>query len=93
MSYTPQTPEEEKRMAAGKAGKLWSIVVEYTVRQNNETKFWRKVNMTGEEVLEFRMKVFQIGLLDVISPGYWVVVPPLQLREIIIQKQDNFFEP
>lgn len=93
MSYTPQTPEEEKRIAAGKAKQLWRITVRFTTDYSNETKIWELANQYGHEVNFFRHRVFEIGLKFYIDPGHWVVVPPFQLREIHVYRQDNFIEP
>jgi hypothetical protein len=93
MTYIPKTPEEERRIAAGKAGKLWRIVVRFTTDYSNETKLFYLTNQYGHEVMHFRFRVFEVGLKVPIDPGHWIVVPPLQIKEIHVYKQDNFFEP
>jgi hypothetical protein len=93
MSYIPQTPEEKKRLDAGKAGKLWRITVRYTTDYSNETRLFGLTNQYSDEVMHFRHKIFDVGLMVCLDPGHWVVIPPFDIKEIHIYKQINFFEP
>lgn len=89
----PEAPvmsaEEIELRALGKAGKLWRIVVMYNdgpgIGQHSLT------NQTGAQVFKFRENIFAIGLMLAVSPGEWLVIHPMDIKEIRLFKQSNFF--
>ena len=92
MSNVP-TPDELRLRIAGRAGKLWRVTVRFTTDYSNETKIFERENMTWDDLEDFRLKVYQRGLLLPMDPGHWIAVPPWEVKEIHCYKQEKFFEP
>ncbi len=79
-----------ERIEAGKAGKLWKIDVLYEV--GAETRHHYLENRYSTEVMEFREEVFKKGIMVIVSPGEWVIVPPWRIRDILVTRQPKYWD-
>jgi len=52
----------------------------------------REINLTGNEILILRERVFSAGLMVPIDPGRWRVIAPGDIKTIEIFKQSKFFD-
>jgi hypothetical protein len=85
-----QAEDLRKRKELGEQGRLYCIDVLFL--DGNETRRYALSNQSGAEVLQFREKVFSAGLMVPIDPGKWEVIPPWNIKEITIQKQNKLFD-
>ena len=74
----------------GKSGKLWRIVVLHRY-DTNSTGTIELVNQTGREVMTFRENIFKVGVLRVLDPGHWLIVPPFDIISIEVWRQGSYF--
>lgn len=87
-----ESPQDQQRRDAGKKGKLFSIVVlcKHGV-WGNEVKRFAQCNLYGNEIMECRKNFFTHGILMPVSPGHWIVILPVDILQIDIERQKNFF--
>lgn len=85
-SYIP--PEVLALMELGRQKKLWSVQVVYMVK--NETKLQIKRNLTDEELVKFREALFRYGMQIPIGPGHWKIIPPYDIHEVDLHRQEYF---
>lgn len=70
------------------------ITIQYTTIEN-ETKLFRKKNMTGKELMRFREDVYSVGLFipDPDCPATeGTIVSPYRLGNIDVMMQEKKFE-
>lgn len=75
----------------GRAGKLYCIEVVYTYFR--ETKKLTIQNRTWSEVIEFRARVFDLGIMVPVVKGHWKLVSPYDITDIDIYQQSGYFDP
>jgi len=94
------SPEQlEKRIQAGKQGRLLTIEVCYDELMETENgNFSRAVrryvmrNMYWSEVMEFRKTVYTAGLMYAYAVDHWRVVHPMEIKSVDIHRQRDFFK-
>lgn len=86
----PLTVDARKQM--GRERKLWRLEIYFEEITKNELCRYFMDNKTGSEVLEFREKIFSIGVMVQTEPGQWVIVPPANIKQVNVWRQDKFFD-
>lgn len=86
-----QLADLEKRKAAGKAGRLYRI--EVLCKFGNEEKRHELSNQMDGELFRFRQQIFSAGIMLPVDPNRWVIIHPMDIKEITVYKQSKFFEP
>lgn len=86
----PTTLDARKQM--GREKKLWRLEIYFHELTKNEICRYFMDNKTGQEVIEFREKVFSIGLMVQIEPGQWSIIPPNSIEQVNIWRQDKFYD-
>lgn len=86
--YIP--PETLQLMEMGRKGLLWRVVVRYCVEA--ESKLLDKRNLTNQELMDFREKIFRYGLLVPVEAHHWKVIPPMDIAEVDIFKQTAYMQ-
>lgn len=87
MPVTPPLTEEKKE---GPPSTFWTIDVRF--EHQSQTKAYRLKNLSGGDVMQFRNHIFTSGLYVKIDPGHAIIVPPWNIREVDIERQDKFHE-
>ena len=82
-------PELQELFDLGKAGKLWTIEVVYSLE--GVTKVVRKRNMTDDELLKWRESMCRYGLTHWLEPGHWKLVLQVDIFSTDIYKQSSYF--
>ena len=82
----------QERKQAGTNKKLWRLEIYFNEMTKNQICRYFLDNRTAAEVREFRTQIFDIGLMVMIEPGQWAIIPPAEIRQVNIWKQDKFFE-
>lgn len=77
-------------MELGKRGHLYALEIVYPADQ--ETKVWRKRNLTVDEFKAVREAVMQGGLALLIEPGHWKIIPPCKFIDVDAYRQSGYFE-
>lgn len=86
------SPDDLARREAGKQGKLWSIEVIARIGiTGTETKRWFRANLYENELMKAREKMFTHGILVPVDPGRWKIILPLDILEVEVTRQKNFF--
>lgn len=84
------TLQDRKQLGTNK--KLWRLEIYFNELTKNQVCRYYLDNRTSAEVREFRQQIFDIGLMVMIEPGQWAIIPPGEIRQVNIWKQDRFFE-
>lgn len=82
-------PELQELFELGKAGRLWSIEIIYSLE--GVTKQVRKRNLPVEELMKFRETMFRYGLTHPVEPGHWKIVCPVDIFSVDVYKQSSYF--
>jgi hypothetical protein len=84
---------EIERRELGKKKKLWRMEVIYNDRDTGAAKRHFADNLTQDEMMVYREKLFSIGIMLPVEPGHWIAVAPWKITELHLWRQDKFFEP
>jgi hypothetical protein len=84
--YIP--PQILRLMQLGEEKKLWAVMVGYQL--GNERKQVIKRNLETEELMKFRETLFRYGLQIPVEPEHWKVIPPYDILEVDIWRQDKY---
>lgn len=88
---TEQTLKEkqlQELLTAGMEGKLWAVSVMYKIA--NETKLYERRNLTGEQTMKLRNRMFQFGFEIMQEPGHWVIICPMDILEVHMFRQTSY---
>lgn len=91
----PKTPVPltvDQRKQLGREKKLWRMEILFEEHHQNQVCRYFIDNKTGTEIIEFREKMFSIGLMVMADPGHWVLIPPSAVIQVDIWKQDKFYD-
>lgn len=77
------------------AKKLWTVEILFNdprPEMGNVVRRHQFTNLLYIEMRELRFSMFSEGILYPLSPGQFLIVPPLDLRSIYAFKQSKFVE-
>lgn len=78
----------QELLTLGSEGKLWAVEVRYNVQQEAKL-YWRR-NLTGEQCMKLRNRMFQFGFEIAIEPGHWQIICPMDIQEVHMYRQDRY---
>ena len=86
-SYIPE--EVKKLYELGAAGKLWTISIQFAL--DGETKMNIHRNLRRNEVMNLRGSIFQYGFLHPVGDGHWLIIPPMDIQKVYLDRQSGYF--
>lgn len=78
----------QELLTLGLEGRLWAVSIMYKV--NGQTKLHEIRNLTGEQTMAKRSRMFQFGFEVMIAPGHWQIVCPMDILEVHMFKQTRY---
>lgn len=76
----------------GAHGKLWTLEVVYTVDSEQKILRWR--NMTDDQLMARRSKMFMVGFSIPVAdgePGHWRIICPMDILRVDLYRQSGYF--
>lgn len=78
----------QELLTMGMEGKLWAVSVMYKV--DAETRLYERKNLTGEQLMKLRNRMFQFGFEIMIEAGHWQIICPMDILEVHMYKQTRY---